>query len=201
MDEYPIPASDATTEIVIKNSRFISMIKRCDSVESARTAIAEIKKQHPNANHHVYAFRIGSGNSVQEGLSDDGEPSGTAGQPVMSVLRGSAIGDALIVVVRYFGGTKLGTGGLVRAYTESAAEALKHCATILKVTKSRVTIEIGYAQFDRIQRVLAEYGAEIMDTRFEQSVTLTAEIATRGVNNLIDALRESTGGSARLDMD
>lgn len=202
MDEYPVPASEVTTEILVKNSRFISIIKRCDSVDTVRAEIAEIRKRHPTANHHVYAFRIGYGNTVHEGLSDDGEPSGTAGPPVMSVLRGSAIGDALIVVVRYFGGTKLGTGGLVRAYTESAAEAIKQCQTTLKVSNAKLTIGIGYAQYERVQRLLLKHNAEVIDSTFAQDVTLSVELPSRSVTRLLDALREATGGTARVaDLD
>jgi len=113
---YPIPAQTVRTETTIKRSRFIATLGYANTVVAARTFIQQIRAEMPDATHHVYAFRIGYGGSVIEGLSDDGEPAGTAGKPVMAVIRGADLGDVVIVVTRYFGGTKLGTGGLVRAY-------------------------------------------------------------------------------------
>ncbi len=99
------------------------------TVDEAKAFLAAVRAEMPDANHHVYAYRVGFGNSVIEGMSDDGEPSGTSGPPVLAVLRGSGIGDVIVVVTRYFGGTKLGTGGLVRAYSEGARAGLESLAT------------------------------------------------------------------------
>src|SRR5512134_2891681 len=111
---HRIPAGQHRTDIVVVNSRFITTIAPAAMPEDAKRFIASIRAEMPDASHHVYAFRAGYGNSVIEGMSDDGEPSGTAGPPTLAVLRGAGIGDIVLVTTRYFGGTKLGTGGLVR---------------------------------------------------------------------------------------
>ncbi len=122
---YPIPAKTVRVETRVVNSRFIATIGQAQTVEEARAFIDALRQEFADATHNVYAFRVGYGASVTEGMSDDGEPSGTAGRPALAVLRGADLGDVVLVITRYFGGTKLGTGGLVRAYTHSAQEALE----------------------------------------------------------------------------
>src|SRR3954469_1102863 len=119
MPSYRIPAATTRIENEVSRSRFIATLANAPSFQEARDFIASIRAEMPDANHHVYAFKVGYGSSVIEGMSDDGEPSGTAGPPVLAVLRGADIGDAVLVVTRYFGGTKLGTGGLVHAYGDA----------------------------------------------------------------------------------
>src|SRR5947209_14285779 len=113
---YLIPTATTRIEQEVSRSHFIATLAKVESVAAARAFIASIRAEMPDASHHVYAFKVGYGSSVNEGLSDDGEPSGTSGPPVLAVLRGTDIGDVVLVVTRYFGGTKLGTGGLSRAY-------------------------------------------------------------------------------------
>jgi uncharacterized YigZ family protein len=115
MTRYLIPAGTVRVETEVSRSRFIATLGMAETAEAARAFIAGVRAEMPDASHHVYAFRVGYGASVIEGLSDDGEPSGTSGPPIMAVLRGAPVGDVVLVVTRYFGGTKLGTGGLVRA--------------------------------------------------------------------------------------
>ena len=150
---YLIPAGQARTEIVIKKSRFITTVYLATSVQEARAVIADVRAEMPDASHHVYAFRVGFGNSVTEGMSDDGEPKGTSGPPTLAVVRGSGIGDIALVTTRFFGGTKLGTGGLVRAYTVSAQEALSMLRTELKVEKRVVGLEMPYSLYDIVKRL------------------------------------------------
>ena len=116
---YSVPLNEIRREQIIVNSRFISTLAPVFNVDEARAFIARIKKEFADASHNVPAYIVGGGNTVTEYFSDDGEPSGTAGKPALAVLRGSGLGDVAVVVTRYFGGTLLGTGGLVRAYTES----------------------------------------------------------------------------------
>src|SRR5215207_5409204 len=119
MGAYAIPLRAIRREQVVVNSRFIATLAPVFSIEEARAFIARIRKEFADASHNVPAYIIGGGNTVTEFFSDDGEPSGTAGKPALAVLRGSGLGDVAVVVTRYFGGTLLGTGGLVKAYTES----------------------------------------------------------------------------------
>jgi len=117
---YSVPLSEIRREHVVVNSRFIATLAPAFSIEEAQIFIARIKKEFADASHNVPAYIIGGGNTVAEFCSDDREPAGTAGKPALAVLRGSGLGDAALVITRYFGGTLLGTGGLVKAYTESA---------------------------------------------------------------------------------
>ncbi|MFN8422880.1 MAG: YigZ family protein [Anaerolineae bacterium] len=120
MTPYPIPAARTTVTTTAGNSTFVAVLDRADSVEAARAFVAEQRRATPDATHHCYAFAVGFGASVTHGSSDDGEPSGTAGRLILAVVAGSGLGDVVVVVARWFGGTKLGTGGLVRAYTDAA---------------------------------------------------------------------------------
>lgn len=133
-----------------------------------------------------------------EGLSDDGEPSGTSGPPIMNVLRGSELGDTLIVVTRYFGGTLLGTGGLVRAYTEAAALAIKACPKILKVEYVYLLILIEYAAFTVLKRMLPEYDAELVSESFSDSIELKLTVPALNVDRLTAAITEFTAGGAYI---
>ena len=120
-----IPAGEARVEIIVDKSRFIAAAGPAFSVEEARAFIQKMKVEFPDASHHVPVFIIGHGNSVTVHCTDDGEPSGTAGRPALAVLQGSGLGDVVLVITRYFGGIKLGTGGLVRAYSDAVREVLK----------------------------------------------------------------------------
>jgi uncharacterized YigZ family protein len=117
MDRYTIPARETRAEIKVVNSRFVATVAPVFSVDAAKAFIARVRREFADATHNVPAYLIGHGASVIAHCNDDGEPSGTAGRPALAVLRGSGLGDVAVVVTRYFGGTKLGTGGLVRAYS------------------------------------------------------------------------------------
>ena len=187
---YPIPTQTVRTEITIKRSRFIATIGYADTVEAARSFIQQIRDEMPDATHHVYAFRVGYGSSVNEGLSDDGEPAGTSGKPVMSVIRGADLGDVVIVVTRYFGGTKLGMGGLVRAYSGAAKEVLKILSVTEKVKTTPVEIILPYNSYEQCKRMLDEYDAQIIEETFEDNVTLHLTVPEDCLERLSDRMRE-----------
>jgi uncharacterized YigZ family protein len=191
---YHIPAARHRIEIVVVNSRFIATVNRADSVDEAKEFIASVRSEMPDASHHVYAFRVGYGNSIIEGLSDDGEPSGTAGPPVMAVLRGSDIGDTALVVTRYFGGTLLGTGGLVRAYGDAAREALSTLPTVEKIARKWIGIDSPYTYYEQIKRLVAQHNGTIGDETFGADVALMALFPAVDVPAFIDAVRELTSG-------
>ncbi|MCJ7623278.1 MAG: YigZ family protein [Anaerolineaceae bacterium] len=138
MHKYLIPAEEIESQIEIKKSRFIVCIAPAFSVDEARRFISDVKKKHPNANHHVSSYIIGHGNSEIAHCTDDGEPSGTAGRPALAVLQGSGLGDVVAVIVRYFGGIKLGTGGLVRAYSGAVKQGLSVLPRGMKVPTYQV---------------------------------------------------------------
>lgn len=191
---YEIPLEVTTVETEVSRSRFIASVFPIDSVESARQILVQRRLDMPDANHHVYAFRLGYGASVIEGLSDDGEPTGTSGPPIMAVLRGTQLGDTLVVVTRYFGGTKLGTGGLVRAYSEAAALALQKVPRVLKVERAKAALLLPYSSYTVVKRILAELEAEIRQENFSDSVELEIEIIADRLDDLYLRLRDLTSG-------
>lgn len=176
------------------NSRFITTIGCVERVEETRAFLASVRTEMPDADHHVYAFRVGYGRSVTEGMSDDGEPSGTAGPPVLAVLRGTDIGDVMVVVTRYFGGTKLGTGGLVRAYSEAAREGLRSLPTELKIERALVGLDLPYSLYEPVKRLIAQFEGEIQDETFATEVTLIARFAAASVDDFQRAVIDLSAG-------
>ncbi len=169
-----IPARPARAEIQVLNSRFIASSAPVFSVEDARQFIAAIKDEFKDATHNVPAFIIGSGSSTISHCQDDGEPSGTAGRPALAVLSGSGFGDIAVVVTRYFGGTKLGTGGLVRAYTEAVKAVLAVTPQAEKVFTHTLMLVLPYPWYERVRNLITSHHGEILDSDFAVDVTLTA---------------------------
>ncbi|NDJ60799.1 MAG: YigZ family protein [Chloroflexi bacterium] len=194
-DGYLIPTEAHREEIVVMKSRFIADAAYAPSVEEAKAFIAARRTAMPDANHHVYAFRVGFGNSVIEGMSDDGEPSGTSGPPVLAVVRGTAIGDIVLVVTRYFGGTKLGTGGLVRAYSDAARAVLEHLPTEPKIPKALLGIETPYHFYEQIKRLISAHEGEIDDETFAGEITLMVVFPAVNTDAFSAELIELTAGS------
>lgn len=191
---YLRPAATFQTETTVARSRFIATIARAETVEQAKAALAAIHQSMPDASHHVYAYVVGHGRSVTEGLSDAGEPSGTAGQPVMAVLRGSGLGDTIIVVTRYFGGIKLGTGGLVRAYTEAAQTALAGVTTEAKIPRMSLTFRAPYSLYKRTIRLVREHDGEVVREAFAEDVSLEVVLQSDQAALFQAQLRELSAG-------
>lgn len=197
---YRIPATSTRSEIVVRKSRFLTTVNRASSVDEARAAISHLRQAMPDANHHVYAFRVGFGKSVTEGMSDDGEPKGTAGPPTLAVVRGSDIGDVLLVTTRYFGGTKLGTGGLVRAYTQSAQFALSQLETELKAERRLVTIALPYSLYNVVKLLINSHDGLVRDEVFEAEVKVTAQFIQADLDRFSAELRERSSGRLRQQL-
>ncbi|MCA9906267.1 MAG: YigZ family protein, partial [Anaerolineae bacterium] len=193
-DSYRRPAATFRTEHVVARSRFIATITLVESVEQARAFLTSIQNEMPDASHHVYAYVVGHGSSVIEGMSDAGEPSGSAGPPVMAVLRGSKLGDTLIVVTRYFGGTKLGVGGLVRAYSDAARAALLGVTIEERIPRVRLTVDATYALYERIVRLVQSQEGNIEATDFTADVHLTLVLPLRNLDLFQSELRELSAG-------
>ena len=156
----------------VKKSIFIAEAGPIRSAEDAQRHIGEIRKQYPDATHHVYAWRIGCDEVLQK-YSDDGEPSGTAGLPVLDALRKNDIDDSIIVVTRYFGGTQLGTGGLVRAYGSVAAEAVKAAEPSVFVTAIEYEIKVDFSAFERLKYVLDKEGYSVLRVQYKDLPVLS----------------------------
>jgi uncharacterized YigZ family protein len=158
---YPIPAGESRIELRIKNSRFIGRAGYTPTIETAKAFIEQVKDEEPNFSHAVYAFAVGHGTVVTHGMSDAGEPSGTAGRPALAVVKGSGLGDVTVVIIRYFGGTKLGTGGLVKAYTEAAQLALAELPLTEKVERKTIELIIPYSFYEPCLRLVETYRGHI----------------------------------------
>lgn len=183
-----------THEIIIEKSRFITYLNRAFSEEEAREYIAKIKKMHPDATHHCTAFIIGD-NQIQRS-SDDGEPSGTAGVPMLESLKKNDVTDIVAVVVRYFGGVKLGAGGLIRAYSKSVSQALSTALLTNLVRLRKYQITFGYELMGKIDYFLTQQKVIITNRVFELDVTL--EYMTEKMN-LEDTLNEISSGNILIE--
>ena len=200
-DERKIPAEERETEILVSNSRFISSLKPTFTVEEAKAFIQEVEAKYPDATHHVPVFIIGHPPSVIEHCSDDGEPSGTAGKPALAVLRGSGLGDITIVVTRYFGGTKLGTGGLVRAYSDSVRTVLEDLKLAIKVETILTKFQVPYPIYEQTQRIFQQYSAQVIDQIFEAEVTLELQFLVPEFEQFRNAMIELTRGQITPKID
>ena len=199
LTSYHIPVGKWRIEIEILRSRFIATANFTATVEKAKQFLAEIRAEMPDASHHVYAFRVGHGNSVTEGMSDDGEPTGTAGPPILSILRGNSdIGDITVVVTRYFGGTKLGTGGLVRAYSEATHTVLKEIKTEEKVEKRLLGFEVSYSLYEQVKLLIKEFRGEIQVEDFAGNVTLMAQFPLTVITDFQQRLIDLTAGKVEI---
>jgi uncharacterized YigZ family protein len=189
-----IPLEAVETEITVVNSRFIVSLAPVNSVEDARDFISEIKKRYPDASHHVPAFVIGHGKSIIAHCSDDGEPSGTAGRPALAVLQGSGLGNVVVVVTRYFGGTKLGTGGLVKAYGDAVREVLKQVkfATLLPTTT--LVLVTPYRLYDQVVRLMESHDAVVLETEFLEDVIVTLRLKDEEVQAFTNMLGNLSSG-------
>lgn len=194
MTGYHIPAEVHRTELVVVNSRFITTAAPVFTVGDAKRFLSEIRNELKDASHHVYAYRVGHGNTVIDGMSDDGEPSGTSGPPTLAVLRGTNIGDVIVVNTRYFGGTKLGTGGLVRAYSEATRLCLNSLPLQLKIEKRLLGFDAPYTYYENVKLTIAAHNAIIMEEVFADVVTLYLEIPIINVDDFTTAIVELSSG-------
>jgi uncharacterized YigZ family protein len=193
-----VPAGRARAEIRAANSRFIATAAPADTVVSARAVIAAIRAEMPDATHHVYAYIVGHGATTTLGMSDDGEPSGTAGRPIMAILRGSGLGDVALVVARYFGGTLLGTGGLVHAYGDAARAVLAALPRAEKIERRALAVALPYAAYEPARRLVSAYAGSIVEETFAADVTLHVLLPAAQLEAFTLALGEATAGQAAM---
>ena len=185
---------------MVVNSRFIATAAPVFSVEEARAFIHEIRQEFSDASHNVPAFLVGFGQSVTAHCSDDGEPSGTAGRPALAVIQGSGIGDIAVVVTRYFGGTKLGTGGLVRAYTDAVKAVLSDLPLAEKVPTYTVMLVIPYSLYDQTKLLIDEYGGKLLDEEFAADVTLSIQFLVEKLEAFNDRIIELSRGKIKAEI-
>ncbi len=197
---YPIPAGVYRVEEEIKRSRFITTLEYTSTVEEARGFVDRIRAEFSDASHTCWAYLVGPpGSSGTVGMSDDGEPHGTAGRPMLGVLHHSGVGDVAAVVTRYFGGTKLGKGGLVRAYSGGVQAALKKLPLAERIVYERLAVVIGYASVEPFQRLLPEFEAEVENEVYGADVDFRLKLPRERVSAFKAALVDLTHGQIIIE--
>ncbi len=197
-DSYLTIARETKVELKVKSSRFIGEVFSVASVDQAKEQLVRIRKREHAATHHCYAYRVGLFDKTEFKYSDDGEPNGTAGRPIYDAICGRDITNAILIVTRYFGGTKLGTGGLVRAYGETASMTLEQAGQTENYVMATIKVEIDFAQYDQLARLCSRLEAKQTGSDFSDIVKLTLEIRKSRAEELIDSITELTNGRAKI---
>ena len=199
MSNYKTLHKFGVDEYIVEKSTFIGYAKPIKTEEEAIEFINEIKKKHKDATHNVWAYTVGENMNIQR-YSDDGEPQGTAGIPTLEVIKKEDLRDVVVVVTRYFGGVKLGAGGLVRAYTKGAKIGIEAGIVIEKVKYTEVKIKIEYTQLGRIQNEIMNLGYTLKDTIYSEDVELIVYTKVEDAQSLIDRMIDITSGTADVSL-
>jgi uncharacterized YigZ family protein len=198
---YPVPAGVERVEEEIKRSRFLTTLGPAPTVEAARALIAAVSAEFADASHNCWAYVVGPpGSTSQVGMSDAGEPHGTAGRPMLNVLLHSGVGDIVAVVTRYFGGTLLGTGGLVKAYSGGVQLALQTLPVVEKVAYAELVVVIDYSAVTPWQRLLPQYEAEVLRQEFAADATFYVKLPAEHAQALAAEVVELTNGLALVEI-
>ncbi|WP_081647814.1 YigZ family protein [Butyrivibrio sp. VCB2006] len=196
-ESFKITISEGCGEIVEKKSRFIANVFPVETQQQAEEKIAEISKKYWDARHNCYAYVIGV-NGENTKCSDNGEPSGTAGKPILEVINGAGLTNTLVIVTRYFGGVLLGTGGLVRAYTQSAQAGIANCQVGEKVLSQKLTLKVGYNMINNVQYYLSQNEISIADSRYEADVQFDICVRDADRQRICDGLVQKCEGQIEI---
>jgi uncharacterized YigZ family protein len=197
---YLIPAHEIRREVIVVNSRFIATLAPAFSTDEARLFIKRMRQEFEDASHNVPAYIIGGGNNLTDYCSDDGEPQGTSGRPALAVLRGSGLGDVVMVITRYFGGTLLGTGGLVKAYTGAAQLVVKDVARARKLQVHIVMLALPYNLLERLRLLAVRHAGAILGEDFGADVTMTLRFPLENFQAFQADLQELSSGSLQAEI-
>lgn len=187
----------AEAEIIVKKSKFIGRIVPVQSAAGAEAELAKMRFVHKAATHNCFAYRVGLGVPVER-FSDDGEPSGTAGRPILEVLRRRPVLNALVVVSRYFGGTLLGANGLIRAYADGAAKAIEAATVLTCLPMQKLTVVCDYGQYGKLEYVLQEDGFSLEDKAYTDKVSFSLWAETDDTDKVLEKVANLTGGQAHV---
>ncbi len=200
MDDFYITiANEAKCEIKIKASRFIGRTYKIFSIDEIDEQLKHIRKKEYNANHNCYAYIIGTNNNTIFKYSDDGEPNGTAGKPMYDVLHGHSLTNTLVIVTRYFGGTKLGTGGLVRAYGNCVKAVLEKSGSTKVFQTSLLHVTLAFPLYNKLIQIMTKIGAKQIDAQFSDEVVVKIEIRNSLVDKLQNEIIQLSGGKAVIE--
>jgi uncharacterized YigZ family protein len=199
-ENYFVPLTEIRREHVVVNSRFIATLAPVSTIKAARAFLTRIRSEFSDASHNVSAYIIGGGNTVTEFCSDDGEPSGTAGKPALAVLRGSGLGDVVVIVTRYFGGTLLGTGGLVKAYTESTQLVVNAVGRGKRVQVHVAMAAIPYNLLERVRLMIGRNQGEVIGEDYSGDVTMTMQFPVEVYDHFQNELQELSAGKIKAEI-
>jgi len=199
-DSYTIPAAAAEGEFRDRGSKFVAHLQPVRTEEEALHVVEQQRRAHAKCNHHCYAYRLGPGPDRYR-ANDDGEPSGTAGRPILGQIDKAALSDVIIVVSRYFGGTKLGTSGLINAYREAARIALEATATATRTITTTVTLEFGYALMTPVMSALSQLGLEMAGQDFTERATVVLRLPRSTVETTLRELQAAIAGVYIAEVD
>ena len=196
---YLVPDGEARSDFVVKHSLFIGTAAPASSVEEAMAIIERVSREFDDANHNAWAYQIGFGPQVQTRFHDNGEPGGTAGRPMLAAIQGSRIWNVVVVATRYFGGIKLGAGGLARAYGKAARDALTALKTRERVRCQAFGIQVDYSFLETLRRLVTFHEGEIEKETFSAQVEAVALIPLDRLKGFQRALTQASGGSVRAE--
>ena len=196
-DTYLTLAQPAEGSYKEKGSKFIALAFPVYSEDEVKQQLAEVRKTYFDARHHCYAYLLGAAKTVYR-ANDDGEPNHSAGDPILGQIRASGLSNVLVIVVRYFGGTKLGVGGLIHAYKTATAEALSQAKTVEKYETTIIAIEFEYAQMNEVMSLVKDFNLNVKDQQFEVSCRLVVEVRNQQRETLLSKLRKTDGVNAQI---
>jgi uncharacterized YigZ family protein len=195
---YLTVAGDATAEVEDRGSRFLCTLRRVTDEDAARDLVATLRREHWDARHHCSAFVLGPDGALQRS-SDDGEPAGTAGAPMLEVLKGAGVSDVAAVVSRWFGGTLLGAGGLVRAYGDAVRAALTESGTLRRSLLTELALDLDHADAGRVEGELRSRGVRVLDVAYDARVRLLLAATPGEVDRLGEVVAAATAGTGLLE--
>ena len=197
---YPVPAHSRQIELEVKRSKFLTFVASATNRDEAEAFIRMLRLEHPQASHVCWAYIAGSPDTTVRSMSDDGEPSGTAGMPMLKVLQHSGLGDIVVAVVRYFGGTKLGTGGLQRAYSDAVAAVLKDLPLSVKVSRTKLNMVYDYPYEGTVARILARFDVAETHSDYGQQIATQVAVASAELQVLRTELVNNTAGQIDIQV-
>jgi uncharacterized YigZ family protein len=196
---YPVPAARHSAESVVQRSRFVATLAPAPTIDDASAFVRDVSREHADATHNCWAYVVGPpGSTGRVGMSDDGEPHGTAGRPMLAALLHGGVGDVAAVVTRYYGGTKLGTGGLVRAYGGAVQQALLTMPRAERVEYVELDVAVDYAQLAAVHHLLPACEAEVLSERYLDGVTYHLRLPSTEAERFTALLGDATRGQARV---
>jgi uncharacterized YigZ family protein len=199
MPGFHIPSGTGRSDFLEKKSRFIGEAAFAASPDEARERVSVLRSAHPRARHVAWAYVLGRDGALR-GMSDDGEPRGTAGRPILDPIIGAGLTDTLVTVVRYFGGVKLGTGGLSAAYGRCSVEALNFMPRVPLILRKTVTVQVGYSVYEPLLRLLERSSGQVTKEDFGAEVRLVADIPEEGLEDFQNALGDASRGTAQIEI-